>query len=394
VVIVALLAAGMLLASLWREHTSGLTLPEPTGPFAVGRKIYDWVDSASVDTLTPVPGMKRELLVWIWYPCVHTPSASTAEYMPAPLRAALERNRPPLVGSLLTRDLSMVQAHSVPGAAVSPQERAYPVAIMRAGASLEVVNYSTLAEDLASHGYIVVGFDAPYRTGVVAFPDGRVILRTPQNNPELVSGEALEQRVIRLQSAWTADVGFVLDRLTRWNGSVDSGQLMGRLDMTRVGVLGHSFGGATAAEFCSQDARCKAGIDIDGSLHGSVIREGIHKPFMFLVSGQGDFSTDAEVRQIKADIQSVYDRLPPNGRPYVSIRGANHFTFTDDGALLKSGIIRGALRTFGVLGMDGRRQLVVTAYCVRSFFDAYLKGAGDSRLSITSARYPEVQIVE
>jgi predicted dienelactone hydrolase len=314
--------------------------------------------------------------------------------MPAPLRAALERNRPPLVGSLLTRDLSMVHARSVPGAAVSPQERAYPVAIMRAGASLEVVNYSTLAEDLASHGYIVVGFDAPYRTGVVAFPDGRVILRTPQNNPELVSGEALEQRVIRLQGAWTADVRFVLDRLTQWNAAGDSNPFAGRLDMHRVGVFGHSFGGATAAEFCSKDARCKAGIDIDGSVHDSVIREGIHKPFMFLVSGQGDFSTDAEVRQIKADIQSVYDRLPPNGRPYVSIRGANHFTFTDDGALLKSGIIREALRTFGALGMDGRRQLVVTAYCVRSFFDAYLKGAGDSRLSITSARYPEVQIVE
>jgi hypothetical protein len=55
---------------------------------------------------------------------------------------------------------------------------------MRAGASLEVASYSTLAEDLASHGYFVVGVDAPYRTGIVAFPDGRVIKRTSENNPE------------------------------------------------------------------------------------------------------------------------------------------------------------------------------------------------------------------
>jgi len=48
-----------------------------------------------------------------------------------------------------------------------------------------VLAYSTLAEDLASHGYVVVGFDAPYRTGVVVFPDGRVIRETPENNPEL-----------------------------------------------------------------------------------------------------------------------------------------------------------------------------------------------------------------
>ena len=36
-------------------------------------------------------------------------------------------------------------------------------------ASAGVVNSSTLAEDLASHGYVVVGFDAPYRTGFVAY---------------------------------------------------------------------------------------------------------------------------------------------------------------------------------------------------------------------------------
>jgi hypothetical protein len=87
---------------------------------------------------------------------------------------------------------------------------------MRAGASLEVWNYSTLAEDLASHGY-VVGFDAPYRTGVVVFPDGRVITRRPENNPELFSGEELTLLASKLLAAWTGDVGFALDRLEQLN---------------------------------------------------------------------------------------------------------------------------------------------------------------------------------
>jgi predicted dienelactone hydrolase len=164
--------------------------------------------------------------------------------------------------------------------------------------------------------------------------------------------------------------------------------------MSRVGVFGHSFGGATAAQFCSQDSRCKAGIDVDGSLHGSVLQTGIHKPFMFLGSGRGDFSSDAEVRQILVDIQSVYDRLPSDGRVRISIRGANHFTFTDDGALLKSHIMRGLLRVFGKLGIDGRRQLAVTAYCVHSFFDGYLKGARVSPPKIASPLYPEIQVLE
>jgi predicted dienelactone hydrolase len=256
------------------------------------------------------------------------------------------------------------------------------------------MNYSTLAEDLASHGYVVLGFDAPYRTNVIVFPDRRVIARTPENNPELVSGEELTRRANKLLAAWTADIAFVLDRLEQLNASGASGKFRGRLDMRRVGVFGHSFGGATAAQFCSQDARCKAGIDVDGSLHGSVIQAGIHKPFMFLLSDHGDFSSDAEIRQIRADIQSIYDRLPADGRLRIAIRGANHFTFSDDGALLKSRIVRWVLRLLGKLGIDGRRQLAVTAYCVHSFFDAYLKQATVSRLKISSPLYPEIQVLE
>ena len=114
---------------------------------------------------------------------------------------------------------------------------------------------------------------------------------------------------------------------------------------------------------------------------------------MFLLSDHGD-SADPESRRIKANIQSIYERLLPEGRLRIAIRGANHFTFSDDGALLKSRLVRWVLRRFGMLGLDGHRQLAVTAYCVRSFFDAYLKGPGGSRLEIASPLYPEIQVVE
>jgi dienelactone hydrolase len=389
------LGVGVLLGTLWLERRTEITLPAPTGSFAVGRAVCDWTDNANLDTMAPVPGTKRELLVWIWYPAVAGQSGAVVDdYVPAAVRVPGGRASGALIFRLLTRDLSKVHGHSIRNADVSPQQRSYPVVIMRAGASAPVMNYSTLAEDLASHGYVVVGFDAPYRTGLVVFPDGRMIERRPENNPELFSGEELTRLANKLLAAWTGDIAFVLDRLERLNAADASGKFTGRLDMTRVGVFGHSFGGATAALFCSQDSRCKAGIDVDGSLHGSVIQAGIHKPFMFLLSGQGDFSSDAEIRQIQADIQSVYDRLPADGRFRIAIHGANHFTFSDDGALLKSGIVRGVLRLFGKLGIDGRRQLAVTAYCLHSFFDAYLKGASASRLKISSSLYPEIQVLE
>src|SRR5260370_37406798 len=112
---------------------------------------------------------------------------------------------------------------------------------MGAGAVLEVWNYWGLAEDLASHGYVVVGFDAPYRTGLVVFPDGRVIARRPENNPELFSGEELTRIADKLLAAWTADVAFVLDQLQRLNTSDPSGKFTCRLGMTRGGGFAHSF---------------------------------------------------------------------------------------------------------------------------------------------------------
>jgi predicted dienelactone hydrolase len=270
------------------------------------------------------------------------------------------------------------------------------VAIIRAGASLEVWNYTTLAEDLASHGYVVVGFDAPYRTFTVAFPDGRVMRRLPENNPELClekAGQEQDRCATRLLSAWTSDIVFVLDRLEQLNASDASGKFTGHLDMRRVGVFGHSFGGAAAALFCHQDSRCKAGIDVDGSPHGSVIQAGIDRPFLFLLSDHGHES-GSESFQVMADIQSIYNRLPADGRLVLEIRGANHFLFSDDGALLKSHIVMRTLRMLGIVGIDGRRQLAVTAYCVHRFFDAYLKGTSGSRLNLSSPLYPEIQVLE
>src|SRR5437763_11381454 len=262
---VGVLGIAVSLELLWLERRSEITLPTPTGSFAVGRGIYDWTDDKTLDTLAPGPGSKRELLVWIWYPAAAGQPATIDDYLPAQVRAPALPASGPLVFrvlsrvfGLLTRDLSRVHGHSFRNVDVSPQQRSYPVVIMRAGASLEVWNYSTLAEDLASHGYVVVGFDAPYRTGVVVFPGGRVVRRIPENNPELCLEKTGQERgrcANRLLSAWTADIAFVLDRLEQLSASDASGKFTGRLDMTRVGVFGHSFGGATAALFCHEDSR-------------------------------------------------------------------------------------------------------------------------------------------
>src|SRR5262245_4729191 len=282
--------------------------------------------------------------------------------------------------------------HSLRNASVAPADRPFPVVVLRAGASSGVINYSSLAEDLASHGYVVVGFDAAYRTGLVVFPDGRAIGRTEENNPKrcvAVGRNEQERCAARLIDAWNTDTAFVLDRLAQLNGSAVSDTFSNRLDMSRVGLFGHSFGGAAIAEFCRLDPRCKVGVDIDCAPHGRVIETGLRQPFMFLLSDHRR-DADPESRQVKADIQSIYNRLPADGRLALEIRGAFHFMFSDDGAVRKSSLVRGVVRLLGRLEIDARRQLAVTSYCLRAFFDAHLKGL-DAPGAIPSPEYPELQ---
>lgn len=375
-----LASAGLagLLGLLWLDHTRETTLPTPTGAFAVGGTTYGFADATQADPMAPQPGTSRELLAWIWYPAVfRQPSQTIDDYLPAPWRIALERHSGVLLTQFLTRDLSRVRTHSIRNATMSPRQSSYPVILMRAGLAAETTDYTTLAEDLASHGYVVVGFDAPYRTGVVVLPDGRVIVRAPQNDADLVSGPQQKQLAIKLVQAWSADMGFALDQLEKLNTSDLSNRFAGRLDMQRVGVFGHSLGGATALQFCHDDSRCKAGIDVDGAPLGTVIAEGVTQPFMFLL---GDHESDAESRQVNANIRFIYDRMPSDRRLEITIRGANHYMFSDNGAMLKSPLAMRAMRSLGIVHLDGRRQIAVTAHFIVSFFDVYLKGASSSEL--------------
>jgi predicted dienelactone hydrolase len=261
---------------------------------------------------------------------------------------------------------------------------------MRAVLAALTADYTSLAEDLASHGYVVVGFDAPYRSFVVVFPDGRVIARAPQNNADLVRRAEKEQLANKLLQAWTADMSFALDQLERLNASDPSSRFLGRFDMQRVGVFGHSLGGATAVQFCHDDSRCKAGIDVDGAPLGSVVTDGVTQPFMFLLSDHRS-EADEETAPILAKIRFIYDRLPTDRRVEIEIDGANHFMFSD-GALIRSPLAMRAMHELGIVRLEGSRQIALTAQCIRTFFDVHLKGAPASELK-TLSQHPEIRIV-
>ncbi|EST18523.1 hypothetical protein M878_45215 [Streptomyces roseochromogenus subsp. oscitans DS 12.976] len=377
---------------LWGEHRTAITLPAPTGSYPVGRTAYDWVDHSRTDPLAP-DGRPRELPVWIWYPAASTGTSRPADYLPPPWRAALARYQGPVMRTLFTRDLTLVHAHSIQNAPVAPGRSAYPVVLMRSGIGALATDYTTPAEDLASHGHVVVGMDAPYSTTVVVLSDGQVVTKTAAGNPGEARLSTAEQdrRADKLIALWSADTAFVLDQLARLDNAVPAGLFTHRLDPNAVGVFGHSFGGATAAQFCHDDTRCRAGIDMDGTLHGTVVHDGLDRPFLFLTASDHGDPADPANRAAPAGIRSVYRSLPPNQRFWLTIRGTGHFNFSDQ-SLLKDPTLS---RLAGMIGpLDQRHALAVTTDIIRQFFDTYLRHQPGRFPGDVTARQPEIQLLQ
>ena len=119
-----------------------------------------------------------------------------------------------------------------------------------------------------SHGYIVASIEHTYEDGVVAFPDARVVPLSPTAGlyTKLGSPETHEWERGR-DDVWATDVRFVLDQLSMLaTDRRQASRFFGRLDLSHIGVVGHSIGGRAVARACQLDLRIKACANEDGYL--------------------------------------------------------------------------------------------------------------------------------
>ena len=77
-----------------------------------------------------------------------------------------------------------------------------------------------------------------------------------------------EEMLSKNMEKWVGDIQFVLNELEKITKNDPHNLLTSKFDLSRIGIFGHSFGGAAAAQMCRRDKRCKAGIVIDGALRG------------------------------------------------------------------------------------------------------------------------------
>jgi PKD repeat protein len=218
-----------------------LTLPAPTGPFPVGVRSAFVTDGARID---PATHRARTLPIRVWYPARTGPPAAPASYLSPAIEQVAERRLGLPAGSL------DIATHALASAPARSSVRG--VVLVSPGAGMLAALNTALVVDLASRGYAVVAMDHPHDSAAVAIPS------------------AFSQRV--------RDVGVVLGQLSRL--------VPQRSRTTRIAILGHSLGGAVAAQAMLRYPRLAAGVNLDGSPRGSVLSAGLGRPFALMLESR------------------------------------------------------------------------------------------------------------
>jgi predicted dienelactone hydrolase len=360
------------------------TLPEPTGPFATGTRVEHLVDPVRMETHVAGIAHPREIMVQIWYPA--TPSHQ-------PLASYRRRRETTLLSSYM----GVLRTHSYRNAAVATSGAPFPVLLFNPAWTGHRTQNTYQVEDLASHGFVVVGVDHTYNSRPVAFPDGRVIWSTDVHDiadfqhTTVAEQIAIGNTEVHIEAG---DDALVLNALAAAN--LDPGSpWFHRVNANDAGAFGHSFGGAVAAEVCYQDPRVKAALNEDGWMFGEVATRGLDKPYLVMnddgpsITASQLQSKDAQTRResklTEIDIDNLNHTFRAFGGYQLMIRGSRHFDFTD--RPLYSPIRR--LTEAGTIS-PMRAHEIVEAYTLQ-FFSHTLQGKSAPLLAANGSPYKEVQ---
>jgi dienelactone hydrolase len=346
-------------------------MPVPDGPHAIGTTTLVLTDPSRTERYGPEPGGPRELVVQVWYPAAPGAPRSPGPLVPQAAAfvdlGAAELGLPRFaLGHLgAIRGNATVDAQALPSAS--------PVALLAHGWTGFRIIQSDLAEQLASEGWVVVAADHRYGALVTTFPDGRADRFDATALPEsgTVPDGVYARRSRALVATFADDLAFVLRTLADDPPAV----LAGRLDVTRVAMLGHSTGGGAAIEACAAAASCAAAVGFDPWVEPvapDVLRSGTGRPLLSLRTE--DWATRPNEAVLQALHRAQRAERVPEG--LVRIDGALHRDFTLIGALSP------LARLLGLAGETPDRDTrSATIAWTSRFLDHHVRGIGPDPLS-------------
>ncbi|AUY53947.1 alpha/beta hydrolase [Streptomyces sp. CB01881] len=333
------------------------TLPAPTGPYAAGEDVIHLTDASRPDPWVPSSG-PRQLAVTMVYPAV--PGTGTpAPYMTlAEATGIVQRQNLPASSGVTPQTLSSVTTHAFDGA--RPQRGKYPLVVLSPAYEDPRITLTSLATDLASHGYVVALVGHTYEDSGETLANGQTPPCAICDHPETLDFDSVA-------ASRALDVSFVIDQLTHGNTAWPLAHL---IDKHEIGMAGHSLGGAAAAATMIADPRVRAGVNMDGSFHPDPTPGQINRPFLML-------GTTANT-----DWEHPWAALG-GYKKWLTVAGADHFSFSDLDLLHEQA-------GFPTPPLSPERGVVITREYVTAFFDQTLKGIRSPLLDGPSPNNPEV----
>ncbi|CAM5272207.1 alpha/beta hydrolase [Streptomyces abikoensis] len=391
----ALFAGGAAAPAAARPRTAAadgitLRLPAPTGPYRIGVTHLYLADRSRRDPLEPgIP--VREVMASVFYPARTVRGCPLAPQMSAGAAADFgadgRRGHPALPAAGVNWAATLTHAHT---GAPADAARRRPVLLYSPGGGDPRTMGTSLACELAGHGWVVVTVDHPGDAAEVEFPvamTGRDIVRPtvlrydPRTDPGLFR-TLIDTRI--------ADLRFVLDQLevlaAGRNPDAAGRPLpehLGRaLDLRRAGAYGHSAGGTAVTQALYDDRRLAAAADLEGYLDRApkapggegelypVARHGTDRPLLLL--GTDGFE---DRKGLERSWSAVLARS--GGRACRRQLGrAAHGVFTDYAALVPqlqaAGLMTAADRVRMVGAADPAVSVPAVRHHLRSFFARHL----------------------
>jgi dienelactone hydrolase len=330
-----------------QSRQAALQLPSPDGCHAVGTTMVVLRDVSR----------NRDLLVTFWYPSQR--GSAVAPYMDEKTAAAIADD-----WNLQQNFADRVRTNANLGGPID-NGGPFPLVLLEHGSGVVPAIYTVLAEGLASHGFVVAATNHPPDSLIVVFPDGHEVRSQPYwpvNADRRTQGIAIGRFA---EDVLVADVRFVLDKLEEMNSRDVFWHR--HIDMSKIGIVGHSMGGTTAALATKEERRISAGINLDGStfpgMNHDVRPVELNKPLLFIATEEHASDPGSRAREYSGSESNTY---------YVTVPGSDHLSFTDK-RLVQSRFLSESQAN----NVSWERALLtveITRSLVDEFFGKYLKG--------------------
>lgn len=379
-------------------------MPEPNGAYPVGTRTFLLFDENRIDTLSPIQNGYRTMSIQVWYPAELTGREERITYMSKDIRVSLEELGGPPAWYNGYKD--QIHTNAYWDARIAQADDQFPVILYSPSGNASL--HKILFEELASQGYIAVSISHPHWSNIIFDNQGKVIQQDGvgeryqawfreenTSSVQIAKGQVLGGNTIEdLDDAqndlnrakpiaiaelrqWSDDVSYVLDQLTVMN--LPGAFFNDQIDLSQIGVMGFSLGGANAGQFCVTDSRCKAGINIDGFMFGDILDNNLKVPFMFIHS---------ENPALKPGLAGAlfYERAESSAY-IVQINGSSHGDLGAPNPSGKSIIFDMEVSFFRF--PDGAYLARIMNDYILAFFDDHLRDQPSPLLNGTSP-YPEV----